>query len=231
MIMSGTMIYKWTRMVAIVALVAGSTAACHYKAGFQYQEEDKSPGADSGNRRIVTTAMPADSATTEMTPQTPSGATAETRPAANAPAVGSSATANGPNAAASASPATKPVTKAKFAHGRASVTAPKIYGTADVAPQFPGGQRGLDNYINKSVNYPQQAIDDDVSGVVHVSFVVDENGHVTKAKVLDASKPADGLDREALRVVNSMPSWIPGKVKGHKVRTRMELPISFVLES
>ncbi|HWB92828.1 MAG TPA: energy transducer TonB, partial [Puia sp.] len=77
----------------------------------------------------------------------------------------------------------------------------------------------------------QKAIDDDVSGVVHVSFIIDETGHVTKAKVMDAAKPADGLDEEALRVVRNMPSWTPGKVKGKNVKTRMELPISFVLES
>ena len=217
MIMSGITICKWTRIGVIVALVAGSTAACHYKAGFQYKAEEEAPGADSGTRRIVTTAMPADSTNTTKSMSTatrPTGAAAGTIPAGEASVV---------------KPA--PVAKAKFSHGHAAVSAPKIYGAADVAPQFPGGQRGLDDYINKSVNYPKQAIDDDVSGVVHVSFVVDEDGHVTKAKIMDAAKPADGLDEEALRVVRSMPSWTPGKVKGRNVKTRLELPISFVLES
>jgi len=107
----------------------------------------------------------------------------------------------------------------------------KIYTIAEVAPQFPGGQRALDNYINKSVNYPQQAIDDDVSGTVHVSFVVDEKGRVTKARVVDAANVGDGLDMEALRVVKNMPQWMPGKVNGKKVKTHMELPISFQVES
>jgi protein TonB len=129
-----------------------------------------------------------------------------------------------------AAPAT-PTNKAKFTRGRASVTAPKIYTTAEVAPQFPGGQRALDNYINKSVNYPQQAIDDDVSGTVHVSFVVDEKGRVTKAKVVNVANVGDGLDLEALRVVKNMPQWMPGKVNGKRVKTRMELPISFQVES
>jgi periplasmic protein TonB len=123
------------------------------------------------------------------------------------------------------------VAKAKTAHGRASITMPRIYGKAETAPQFPGGQRALDKYINNSVNYPQQAIDDDMSGIVHVSFVVDEQGKVTKAKVLDPANVGDGLDQEALRVVKSMPSWKPGRVNGKKVRTRMELPISFQVES
>lgn len=226
MIMSGTTIYKWTRMGVIIALVAGSTVACHYKAGFQYKEEDEVPGADSGSRRIVTTATPVDSTNSIANPAIPGGAGAGTIPAGEAPVVKTV-----PAKTVPAKPEGHAVTKAKFTRGRAAVSAPKIYGSTDVAPQFPGGQRGLDNYVNKNVNYPQQAIDDDVSGVVHVSFVVDENGHVTKAKVMDAAKPADGLDEEALRIVRSMPSWTPGKVKGRNVKTRMELPISFVLES
>ncbi|HWB93017.1 MAG TPA: hypothetical protein VG605_14235, partial [Puia sp.] len=109
--MSGTTIYKLTRFGVIVALIAGGAVACHYKAGHQYAEE-KAPGADSGSRRIVTTATPKDSTDTLAKPATPSGAGAATA---------------------------KPATSAKYTHGRASVNAPKIYGSADVAPQFPGG--------------------------------------------------------------------------------------------
>jgi periplasmic protein TonB len=126
---------------------------------------------------------------------------------------------------------TATVVKATTAHGRASITLPKVYGSPETAPQFPGGQRALDKYINNSVNYPQQAIDDDMSGIVRVSFIVDEQGKVTKAKVLDPANIGDGLDQEALRVVKAMPSWKPGKVNGKKVRTRMELPIAFQVES
>jgi TonB family protein len=113
----------------------------------------------------------------------------------------------------------------------ATASAPRIYTAADIAPQFPGGQHGLNDYINKNVNYPQQAIDDDVSGTVHVSFIVDKEGHVTRAKVMDAANVGDGLDQEALRVVKNMPAWTPGMVKGKKVRTRMELPINFQVQS
>ncbi len=107
---------------------------------------------------------------------------------------------------------------------------PKIYGKPETAPQFPGGQNALDKYITNSVNYPQQAIDDDMSGVIHVSFIIDEQGKVTNAKVLDPANVGDGLDQEALRVVKGMPSWTPGKVNGKKVSVRMELPISFLVE-
>ena len=125
----------------------------------------------------------------------------------------------------------KPMTKAKFARGRASVTMPKIYTATEVAPQFPGGQNALDNYINKNVNYPQRAIDDDVTGTIHVSFVIDEKGDVTKAKVLDTANVSDGLSQEALRAVKNMPAWTPGTVKGKNVETRLELPITFRLEN
>ena len=125
----------------------------------------------------------------------------------------------------------KPATKGKFTRGRTSITAPKIYTTADVAPEFPGGQNALDNYINNHVVYPQKALDNDVSAVVHVSFVVDQQGNVTKVKIMDATKAGEDLDREALRVVNAMPGWTPGKVNGKSVEVRMELPISFQVES
>jgi protein TonB len=203
-------------MGVMIALVAGSAVACHYKAGTQYGNEDRS---DSTN-------MPMDTANA-------SGAAAATIPSGMASPVTKPATPTATSAATSSATAAtaKPVTKAKFSRGHASVTTPKIYSAAEIAPQFPGGERGLDNYINKTVNYPQQAIDDDVSGTVHVSFIVDEKGHVTKARVMGAANISDGLDQEALRVVKNMPAWMPGTVKGKKVRTRMELPISFQVES
>jgi TonB family protein len=210
-------------MSVMIALVAGSATACHYKAGTQYTDDTDVPGADSGTRRVSTTTMRSDSTNMPSDAATASSAAATLPSAMSAPATK-------PAGAATAS-TIKPMTRAKFARGRASVTMPKIYGAAEVAPQFPGGEHGLDNYINKNVNYPQQAIDDDVSGTVHVSFVVDENGHVTKAKVMDAANLSDGLDQEALRVVKDMPAWMPGTVKGKKVKTRMELPISFQVES
>jgi TonB family protein len=181
--MYNTTPYKLIRTGVLLAFLAGSVASCHYKADEQYVDNDS---ADSGTRRISTTTMrsdstnmPMDSAATKRadTTQPGSPAASKTHPTSMT------------------TPA--PTRRAKFSHGRASVTAPKLYSTAEVAPKFPGGQRGLDNYINKNVKYPQQAIDDDVSGTVHVSFIVDEQGRVTKAKVMDAANVGDGLDQEA----------------------------------
>jgi len=106
-----------------------------------------------------------------------------------------------------------------------------VYNKAQVMPQFPGGQNGLANYVNNHVEYPQQAIDNNTTGTVMVSFVVDEKGKIKDAHVLGNQASKDGLDQEALRVVNNMPDWKPGKVRGRNVKTRLELPINFQLEA
>ena len=106
-----------------------------------------------------------------------------------------------------------------------------VYNKAQVMPQFPGGQHALATYVNNHVEYPQQAIDNNTTGTVMVSFVVDEKGRVKDAHVIGNQMPKDGLDQEAIRVVNNMPAWKPGKVKGRNVKTRLELPINFQLEA
>ena len=106
-----------------------------------------------------------------------------------------------------------------------------VYNNAQVMPQFPGGQNGLDSYVNDHIDYPQQAIDDNTSGTVRVAFVIDENGKVTKARLVGKEKLGNGLDEQALKVVNQMPAWKPGKVNGKNVKIRLELPISFQVEA
>jgi TonB family protein len=98
-------------------------------------------------------------------------------------------------------------------------------------PEFPGGQKALDNYVNDHINYPQDAVDNDITGIVRVSFVVDENGKISKAKLVSPQRVGNGLDEEALRVINNMPEWKPATVHGRKIKTRLELPISFQVES
>lgn len=108
-----------------------------------------------------------------------------------------------------------------------------VYNNAEVMPEFPGGQDALANYVNNHVEYPQQAVDDNTTGTVKVSFVIDEKGKVTGAQLMNGNggKIGNGLDEEALRVVNDMPAWKPGKVKGKSVKTRLELPITFQFEA
>jgi len=106
-----------------------------------------------------------------------------------------------------------------------------VYNRAEPMPEFPGGQDALAAYIENHLNYPQQAVDDNTTGTVRVSFVVDEKGKVTRPQVAGNRKVGDGLDEEAVKVVEQMPAWKPGKIKGKNVKTRLELPITFQLEA
>ena len=207
--MSITM-YKLTRIGMMAAIVVSGAVACHSN---DYKAKDEATGAADS------TAVGAAAAAGAVSPADSAAAARSAAPAATTPG-----TTPAPRPAAT-------VAKARTAHGRASITMPKVSGSPETGPQFPGGQPALDNYITNNFKYPQQAIDDDMSGVVHVSFIIDEQGNVTKAKLLDAANVGDGLGQEALRVVKAMPSWKPGRVNGKKVRTRMELPISFQVES
>jgi protein TonB len=110
----------------------------------------------------------------------------------------------------------------KDAHG--------IYSQAEVAPEFPGGQDGLSNYINRNLEYSQTAIDNGISGTIHISFVVDEHGKVVDPQVMDSKNLSAELNEETLKLFKSMPLWKPGLIKGKKVKTRLELPVSFQLE-
>ncbi len=110
----------------------------------------------------------------------------------------------------------------KDAHG--------IYNQAEVSPEFPGGQDGLSDYINKNLEYPQTAIDNGTTGTIHVTFVVDEHGKVINPQVVDGKNLSNDLDEETLKMFNNMPLWKPGLVKGRNVKTRLELPVSFQIE-
>ncbi len=110
----------------------------------------------------------------------------------------------------------------KDAHG--------IYNQAEKAPEFPGGQEGLSDYINKNLTYPQTAIDNGITGTIHISFVVDEHGKVLNPQVMDSKNLSNDLNEETLKMFNNMPLWKPGLVKGKNVKTRLELPVSFQLE-
>jgi protein TonB len=105
-----------------------------------------------------------------------------------------------------------------------------VYNWAEAAPEFPGGQNALDNYVSNNIDYPEKAIDDNTTGTVRVSFVVDEHGKVTRAHII-GNKLGNGLDEQALKVVSNMPAWKPGKVNGKNVKTRLELPIAFQVEA
>ncbi len=104
-----------------------------------------------------------------------------------------------------------------------------IYSNVEIIPSFPGGNKGLQKYFDNNLKYPEEAGNDGVEGTVTLSFVVDENGKLSAPQIV-GERVGYGLDEEALRVVSTMPTWNPGKLKGKNVKTRFTLPVRFVLE-
>jgi TonB family protein len=103
-----------------------------------------------------------------------------------------------------------------------------VYTNVEVIPSFPGGYAGMQKYFDDNLAYPADASGEGVEGVVNVTFTVDENGKLTAAKTM-GDKLGYGLEEEALRVINKMPAWTPGKLKGQNVKTRYTLPVRFQL--
>ena len=104
----------------------------------------------------------------------------------------------------------------------------KAYDMVDEMPQFPGGPSALFEFLSKNIQYPKEAEDANLQGRVIVSFVVEKDGSVSNAKVVRPIDPL--LDAEALRVVNSMPKWIPGKQNGEAFRVKYTIPVTFRIE-
>ncbi|MEA5080802.1 MAG: energy transducer TonB [Dysgonamonadaceae bacterium] len=104
----------------------------------------------------------------------------------------------------------------------------KIFEVVEQPPSFPGGQSALMDYLNNNIKYPVIAAENGIEGRVIVQFVVGRDGSIESAIVARGVDPS--LDKEALRLVNSMPKWIPGKQGGQAVKTRFTLPILFKLQ-
>jgi protein TonB len=97
----------------------------------------------------------------------------------------------------------------------------------DVEAEFIGGPQALMKYIQSNIQYPPTSIEMNEQGKVYLSFVVEPDGSITNVAV-ERGVSSD-LDREAKRVIRSMPKWKPGESKAKKSRTRCRLPINFQL--
>ena len=104
----------------------------------------------------------------------------------------------------------------------------KTFEVVEQMPQFPGGDAALMKFLSDNVKYPVVAQENGVQGRVVISFVVERDGSITDVKVARSVDPS--LDREAARVVKSMPNWIPGKQNGSAVRVKYNVPVSFRLQ-
>ena len=103
-----------------------------------------------------------------------------------------------------------------------------VYFEAEQMPEYPGGIEALKSDIISSVKYPEEAKTNGIQGKVYVSFVVNEQGKVTDAKVERGVESS--LDEESLRVINSLKTWKPGKDKGKVVKVGFTIPIQFALD-
>lgn len=102
-----------------------------------------------------------------------------------------------------------------------------VFDVVEVMPQFPGGQIAMLQYLMKNIKYPEQAMKEGIQGRVTVRFIVEKDGSISDVKPVLSVHPL--LNKEAVRVVKSMPKWSPGKHNGKPVRVRFNLPVMFKL--
>lgn len=107
----------------------------------------------------------------------------------------------------------------------ASPEKPKVYNFVE---QMPSPGYDMLNYLSQNIKYPKAAIKNNVQGRVMVQFVVNEDGSISDAKVVKGI--GGGCDEEALRIVNTMPNWKPGKQNGKPVKVLYTQPMNFRLE-
>jgi protein TonB len=104
----------------------------------------------------------------------------------------------------------------------------EVFFIVENMPEFPGGELALRKFIANAIKYPVIAQENGIQGKVYVNFVVDKDGSVSQARIARGVDPS--LDKEALRVVNTLPKWKPGMQRGKPVRVSYTVPISFVLQ-
>lgn len=104
----------------------------------------------------------------------------------------------------------------------------KVFDIVEQQPLFPGGPAALMKYLSENTKYPVVALENGVQGRVTVQFVVEKDGSISDVHVLKGVDPS--LDKEAVRVVKSMPRWTPGKQNGITVRVNYRVPVLFRLQ-
>ena len=104
----------------------------------------------------------------------------------------------------------------------------KIFEVVEQMPSFPGGDAALMQFLSKNIKDPVVAEENGIQGRVIATFVVERDGSITDVKVVKSVDPS--LDKEAIRVLKSMPKWIPGKQNGSAVRVKYTVPVTFRLQ-
>lgn len=104
-----------------------------------------------------------------------------------------------------------------------------VFTTVEIAPQYPGGEMAMYEYLAKNIRYPEECAERNIQGKVIVSFVVKADGSIGDAKVVKSVDPQ--LDGEAIRIVRTFPKFTPGKMQGKPVNVWYTLPVNFKLQS
>nr|WP_294857865.1 energy transducer TonB [uncultured Fluviicola sp.] len=95
----------------------------------------------------------------------------------------------------------------------------------DTVAEFPGGRAALSQYLGENLRYPEYCIDNNIQGKVYVSFIVEENGHITCIKIEKSAHYF--LDKEAFRCVKNFPKFEPAKLNGKPIATIYKFPVNF----
>ncbi|MBA2613237.1 MAG: energy transducer TonB [Bacteroidetes bacterium] len=114
--------------------------------------------------------------------------------------------------------------------GPTEAAAPEIFTIVEEQAEFPGGIAELGKYIQKNLQYPSMAREAGISGKCFLKFVVNENGDISNVEVLKGVSGCSDCDKEAVRVVKSMPKWKAAKMTGRSVKCYFNLPISFKIQ-
>ena len=104
-----------------------------------------------------------------------------------------------------------------------------VFVVVENMPEFPGGQAELMKFLSQNVKYPALAQENGIQGRVVCQFVVERDGSIANVEVVRSSQD-NSLDREAVRVIKSMPKWTPGRQRGKPVRVKYTVPVNFKLQ-
>ncbi|MCE5205307.1 MAG: energy transducer TonB [Porphyromonadaceae bacterium] len=105
----------------------------------------------------------------------------------------------------------------------------EIFVVVENQPEFPGGNAAMMKFLSDNIKYPVIAQENGIQGRVICNFVVERDGSITDVQVVRGVDPS--LDKEAIRVIQQMPRWTPGKQRGQAVRVRFTLPVVFRLQN
>lgn len=115
-------------------------------------------------------------------------------------------------------------TEAGSSPGNGDGISGEVYGSAEIYPRFPGGDKAMQEFIRENLHYPEIARIQNITGAIHIYFVVQYNGEIRDVKVIRGLQ-AD-LENEVIRVIKAMPAWSPGIRGGVAVNVRCIIPIT-----